>query len=105
MASFDSLVKKKVELFESVPEKLQTSALKTQALIWKRIEPILQEMDVDSSGNISQTEGNIRRIAVISEELKTVRLPTKRWISDPSAETIVFSTTPRGETDLALSDW
>ena len=72
MASFDSLVKKKVELFESVPEKLQTSALKTQALIWKRIEPILQEMDVDSSGNISQTEGNIRRIAVISEELKKV---------------------------------
>jgi hypothetical protein len=72
MASFDSLVKQKVKLFESVPEKLQTAALKTQALIWKRIEPILQEMDVDSNGNISQTEGNIRRIAVISEELKKV---------------------------------
>jgi len=72
MASLNSLVKKKVALFDSVPEKLQTAALKTQAQIWKRIEPILQDMDVDSSGNISQTEDNIRRIAIISEELKKV---------------------------------
>ena len=72
MASLDSLVKKKIALFESVPEKLQTAAIKTQAQIWKNIEPILQDMDVDSNGNISQTEDNIRRISIISEELKRV---------------------------------
>jgi hypothetical protein len=72
MASFDSLVKKKVALFESVPEELQTAALKTQKEIWQRISPLLDEMDVDASGNITQTENNINRIAIIAEELKNV---------------------------------
>jgi predicted transposase YbfD/YdcC len=72
MASLDSLVKKKLALVESVPDRLQTEAIKAQAQIWRRIEPILQDMDVDANGNILQNENNIRRIAIISEDLKKV---------------------------------
>ena len=72
MASFDKLVKDKIALFESVPEKLATAAQKTQAEIWRKIRPILEDMDVTAAGNIEQTEGNIRRIALISDELKKV---------------------------------
>jgi hypothetical protein len=72
MASFNSLVKQKVALFETVPERLQTAAFKTQKQIWEKISPVLDEMDIDSSGNITQTENNIRRIAIIAEELKKV---------------------------------
>jgi hypothetical protein len=72
MASFDSLVKQKIALFESVPGKLATAAEKTQGEIWRKIRPILEDMDVTAAGNIEQTEGNIRRIALISDELKKV---------------------------------
>jgi hypothetical protein len=72
MASFDSLVRDKIALFESVPEKLATAAQKTQSEIWRKIRPILEDMDVTAAGNIEQTEGNIRRIALISDELKKV---------------------------------
>lgn len=72
MASFDSLVNQKIKLFESVPDKLATAAIKTQAEIWRKIRPILDDMDVSSAGNIEQTEGNIRRIGLIADELKKV---------------------------------
>jgi hypothetical protein len=72
MASFEQLVKKKIALFESVPKELETAAIKTQAEVWRKIRPILDEMDTDAAGNIEQTEGNIRRIGVIAEELKKV---------------------------------
>jgi hypothetical protein len=72
MASFDSLVNQKIKLFESVPDKLATAAIKTQAEAWKKIRPILDEMDVDAAGNIEQTENNVRRIGLINEELKKV---------------------------------
>lgn len=72
MASFDKLVKDKIALFESVPDKLATAAVKTQAEIWRKIRPILDQMDVTSAGNIEQTEGNIARIGLIADELKKV---------------------------------
>ena len=72
MASFEQLVKKKIALFESVPAELATAATKTQAEIWRKISPILQDMDVSAAGNIEQTEGNIRRISLIADELKKV---------------------------------
>lgn len=72
MASFDQLVKEKIRLFEEVPKRLETAAIKTQAEAWKKIRPLLDEMDVDASGNIEQTEGNIARIGQIADELKKV---------------------------------
>jgi hypothetical protein len=55
-----------------VPDKLATAAIKTQAEAWRKIRPILDEMDVDANGNIEQTENNVRRIGLINEELKKV---------------------------------
>jgi hypothetical protein len=77
MASFDKLVKDKIALFESVPEKLATAATKTQAEVWRNIRPILDDMDVSAAGNIEQTEGNIRRISLIADELKKVLAGTE----------------------------
>ena len=72
MASFDSLVRDKIRLFEEVPKRLETAAIKTQAEAWRKIKPLLEDMDVSSNGNIEQTEDNIRRIGLISDELKKV---------------------------------
>ena len=72
MASFDELVKQKIKLLETVPENIATAAEKAQRDAWKRIAPMLSEMDVDSSGNIAQTEDNIRRIGLITDELNKV---------------------------------
>jgi len=72
MASFDELVKAKIKLFEQVPERLATAAIKTQAEAWRKLKPLLEDMDVDANGNIEQSEGNIRRIGLISDELKKV---------------------------------
>jgi hypothetical protein len=69
MASFDELVRKKVELFEKVPEKMATAAEKAQASAWRSIEPLLLEMETDSEGNIIQSDNNVRRISQIAEEL------------------------------------
>jgi hypothetical protein len=72
MASFDELVKKKVKLLENVPDAIATAAEKAQRDAWKSIAPLLAEMDVDADGNIAQTEGNIRRIGLITDELNKV---------------------------------
>ena len=72
MASFDELVKQKIKLLETVPENIATAAEKAQRDAWKRIAPMLSEMDVDTNGNIAQTEDNIRRIGLITDELNKV---------------------------------
>ena len=72
MASFDELVKQKIKLLETVPENIATAAEKAQRDAWKRIAPMLAEMDVDTNGNIAQTEDNIRRIGLITDELNKV---------------------------------
>jgi len=72
MASLDSLVKKKIRLFEQIPKDMATSAEKAQLQAWRTVEPLLREMDVDSNGNITQTDANINRIGIIAEELNKV---------------------------------
>ena len=69
MASFEQLVKDKVKLLENVPEEIATAAIKAQRDAWRKIAPMLAEMDVDDNGNIAQTEDNIRRIGLITDEL------------------------------------
>ena len=72
MASFDELVARKVKLLETVPESIVAAAEKAQRDAWRKLGPLLAEMDVDSTGNIRQTEDNIRRIGLITEELNKV---------------------------------
>ena len=72
MASFDELVKQKIKLLETVPETIVTAAEKAQRDAWRKLGPLLAEMDVDATGNIQQTEDNIRRIGLITEELNKV---------------------------------
>lgn len=72
MASFDELVKRKIKLLETVPETIVTAAEKAQRDAWRKLGPLLAEMDVDATGNIRQTEDNIRRIGLITEELNKV---------------------------------
>jgi len=72
MASFDELVKRKIKLLETVPENIATAAEKAQRDAWRKLAPLLAEMDVDENGNISQTEDNVRRIGLITEELNKV---------------------------------
>jgi hypothetical protein len=72
MASFDELVKRKIKLLETVPENIATAAEKAQRDAWRKLAPLLAEMDVDANGNISQTEDNVRRIGLITEELNKV---------------------------------
>jgi hypothetical protein len=72
MASFDELVKRKIKLLETVPESIVTAAEKAQRDAWRKLGPLLAEMDVDATGNIRQTEDNIRRIGLITEELNKV---------------------------------
>ena len=69
MASFEELVKQKIKLLENVPEEIATAAIKAQRDAWRKISPMLAEMDVDADGNIAQTEDNIRRIGLITDEL------------------------------------
>ena len=69
MASFEELVKQKIKLLENVPEEIATAAIKAQRDAWRKIGPMLAEMDVDADGNIAQTEDNIRRIGLITDEL------------------------------------
>jgi hypothetical protein len=72
MASFDELVKQKIKLLETVPENIATAAEKAQRDAWRKLAPLLAEMDVDANGNISQTEDNVRRIGLITDELNKV---------------------------------
>ena len=72
MASFDELVKQKIKLLETVPENIATAAEKAQRDAWRKLAPLLAEMDVDENGNISQTEDNVRRIGLITDELNKV---------------------------------
>jgi hypothetical protein len=72
MASFEELVKNKIKLLENVPEELATAAERAQRDAWRKLGPLLAEMDVDADGNIAQTEDNIRRIGLLTEELNKV---------------------------------
>jgi hypothetical protein len=72
MASFEELVKNKIKLLENVPEELATAAERAQRDAWRKLGPLLAEMDVDADGTIAQTEDNIRRIGLITEELNKV---------------------------------
>lgn len=69
MASLDSLIKKKIQLLESVPEQLATDAQKVQLKTWKELGPLLNTFEVDSTGNIIQSDANVKKIGQVGDSL------------------------------------
>lgn len=69
MASFEQLVKEKTKLFDSIPDELATAGQKVQAQTWREILPLIQKIDIDSNGNITQSNANIERVGVIADKL------------------------------------
>lgn len=65
MASLEELAKEKVRLLSQSPERLALTSEKVQLELWKQMLPVINEFDVDSEGNILQTEANIRRIGSV----------------------------------------
>lgn len=69
MTELEKLIKEKVDLFEKTPETLASKAEKIQLKMWRELEPLISSLDVDASGNISQTQNNISKIGEIQTRL------------------------------------
>lgn len=72
MATLDELTNRKLRLSQQIEDTIVTAAERAQRQSWKAIASMLREMDVDESGNIAQTQANIRRIGEIVQTLNTV---------------------------------
>ena len=69
MASLKDIVKEKIKLFDSTPERMATSTEKVQLKIWKELLPVINELEVDATGNIIQSDNNVARIGIIADKL------------------------------------
>ena len=69
MASFSDIVKEKIKLFDSTPDKMATATDKVQIKIWRELLPIINELEVDATGNIIQSDNNVARIGIIADKL------------------------------------
>ena len=72
MASIDELVRRKLELADEIERSIVSSAERAQIQAWRAVSDLLADFDVDSDGNIAQTQANIRRIGEVIERLNTV---------------------------------
>lgn len=72
MASLSDIVKEKIKLFDSTPDKMGTATEKVQLKIWKDLLPIVNDLEVDSTGNIIQSDNNVARIGIIADKLNEV---------------------------------
>lgn len=79
MASFDELVKRKIELFHSTPETLASETDKIQREVWNNLLPLVNDLDTDSTGIIKQSERNLRQISKIVDELRKL-LATPEYV-------------------------
>ncbi len=69
MASLSDIVKEKIKLFDSTPDKMGTATERVQLKIWKELLPVINDLEVDSTGNIIQSDNNIARIGIIADKL------------------------------------
>lgn len=72
MASLNDIVKEKIKLFDSTPDKMATATQKVQLKIWKELLPVINDLEVDKTGNIIQSENNVARIGIIADKLNEV---------------------------------
>lgn len=69
MASLKDIVKEKIKLFDATPDKMATATDKVQLKIWKELLPIINDLEVDKTGNIIQSDNNVARIGIIADKL------------------------------------
>jgi hypothetical protein len=69
VASLSDIVKEKIKLFDSTPDKMGTATEKVQLKIWKELLPIINDLEVSSTGNIIQSDNNVARIGIIADKL------------------------------------
>lgn len=72
MASFEEIVKEKIALFDKTPDKMATATDKVQSKIWRELLPLINELDVDNTGNITQSDNNVARIGIIVDKLSEI---------------------------------
>lgn len=72
MASLNDIVKEKIKLFDATPDKMATATDKVQLKIWKELLPIINDLEVDKTGNIIQSDNNVARIGIIADKLNEV---------------------------------
>jgi hypothetical protein len=69
MASLDNLIKQKIKILETVPEQLATDAQKVQLKTWRELAPLLNSFEVDATGNIIQSDANVKKIGAVGDAL------------------------------------
>jgi hypothetical protein len=69
VASLRDIVKEKIALFDSAPDKMGTATEKVQLKIWKELLPVINDLEVDATGNIIQSDNNVARIGIIADKL------------------------------------
>lgn len=72
MASLSELAKQKAKLLEQAPEQLATEANRIQRELWKNLVPLLESLEVDSEGNITQSQRNVNKISAIINSLNVL---------------------------------
>ncbi len=72
MASLRDIVKEKIKLFDSAPDKMGTATERVQLKIWKELLPVINDLEVDKTGNIIQSDKNVSRIGIIADKLNEV---------------------------------
>ena len=72
MASLKDIVKEKIALFDSTPDKMGSATEKVQLKIWRELLPVINDLEVDKTGNIIQSDNNVARIGIIADKLNEV---------------------------------
>jgi len=72
VASLKDIVKEKIALFDSTPDKMGSATEKVQLKIWRELLPVINDLEVDKTGNIIQSDNNVARIGIIADKLNEV---------------------------------
>jgi hypothetical protein len=72
VASLRDIVNDKIKLFDSTPDKMGNATEKVQLKIWKELLPVINDLEVDATGNIIQSDNNVARIGIIADKLNEV---------------------------------
>ncbi len=72
MASLRDIVNEKIKLFDSTPDKMGSATEKVQSKIWRELLPVINDLEVDKTGNIIQSDNNVARIGIIADKLNEV---------------------------------
>ncbi len=72
MASIEELARRKSLILEQAPEQLANEATRLQKKLWSQMTPLLNSLETDATGNIVQSDANIRKIGAIIQALNVL---------------------------------